>query len=223
MSKDQKDYWEKKIVGWEDTIYSQKKSLKSSILEKAASRFRGILKKRMSVAESLIAPHLKGKIVMDLGCGSAVLIQKLIKYKPKQIIGIDIAEPAIELAKNKFKDFKAAKAIKFICADVRKDQKILKGAEIVIGVGFIDYFNSEELLKLLKNLNNKKFLLSFPEKIISSREILHKIYLNLASCPGSYKYSKEEMDSLLKRAGIKTWWYYDKENIRFVTNLPEPD
>lgn len=218
---DQKTYWENKIIGWEKTIYSNKNSLKTSLLEKIASRFRGLLKKRLEVTEKLVSPYIKGKTVIDLGCGSGILIEKLLQYEPKKIIGVDIAKSAVKAAKNNIIKTKEGRKVKFICTDVRKDVKILKDGDIIIGVGFIDYFNNEELSSLFRNLKDKKFLFSFPEKIFSVREILHRIYLTLASCPGSYKYSKLEMNSLLKKAGIKNWWYYDKENIRFITNLPK--
>lgn len=218
--KDQKAYWENKIIAWEKTIYSDKNATKTSTLEKLASHFRGILKKRLDVAEQLVGLYIKGETIIDLGCGSGILIKRLLKYNPKRIIGVDLAESAIKLAENKIKELKNHKQVKFICADVRKDVNVLKEGNIIIGVGFIDYFNKEELLFLLKNLKEKKFLFSFPEKILSVREILQRIYLTLAACPGSHKYSKSEMDSLIKKAGIDKWWYYDKENIRFVTNLP---
>lgn len=217
----QESYWENKIIGWEKTIYNDKIFIKTSLLEKVAARFRGILKKRLDVTEKLVAPYIKNKIVIDLGCGSGILIQRLLQYEPKKIIGVDIAKSAIKLAEKNIKEAKEERKAKFICVDVRGNAKILKDGDIIIGVGFIDYFNDKELLALFKNLKGKKILLSFPEKILSLREILHRIYLMLSSCPGSYKYSKAEMDILLKKAGIKNLWYYDKENIRFVTNLPK--
>lgn len=215
---DQKFYWETKIVDWESSTYLENKGL--SLLDRMAAPFRKILMKRLKVAEQLASKYIKGKVVLDLGCASGILITRLLRHNPKILIGVDIAEVAINIAKEQAKKNGLSSKIKFICADVRTNKDVLKEADVIIGVGFIDYFNAIELLELMKSLKGKKFLLSFPEKRLSPREVLHRIYLIFASCPGSYKYSKTEMDSIMRTAGIKDWWYYDKENIRFVTNLP---
>lgn len=216
--KTQKSYWETKIIDWEKSAYSRKNILGKSFLDWLATPFRKILIKRFIVAEKLASSHIGGKIVLDLGCGSGLLLKRLARYKPKRLIGIDIAPSAIRLAEKRLKN--SSLKIDLICADVRKETGFLIQADIIIGIGFIDYFSPQELLGLLKNIQNKYFLFSFPAKVFSLREIIQKIYLILARCPGFYKYSRSEMNSLLKKAGIKNWWYYDKEKIRFVTNLP---
>ncbi len=218
--KDQQKYWNTKILDWEKSIYSQQTFSKDSPIEQVASLFRGILKIRMEAAEKLIAASVRGKRVADLGCGTGIFLTKLLKYKPKQLIGVDIAPLAIKMANENTKRLKIKQA-KFLCADIRKNTSFLKNVDIISGIGFIDYFNPHELGTLLKNIKGKMFLFSFPERKKTIREIMHKIYLILANCPGSYKYSKEEMNSLLAEAGFKNWWYYDEKNIRFVTNLPK--
>lgn len=216
--KDQKNYWDQKIVGWEKSAYVGTDS--PSLLENLATPFRGILKKRLKVAEDLVGNRIKNKIVIDLGCGTGIFLKNLVKYRPKKLIGVDIAPAAIKMAGAEFRGEKAGGGTEFICADVRQDLSFLKSAEIVTGIGFIDYFRPEELLRLFRSLEGKQFLFSFPVKAWSWREILHAFYLKLASCPGSYEYSRKEMDEILTKAGIKSWWYYDQEKIRFVTNLP---
>ncbi len=219
--KSQKQYWESKITEWEQTIYSDKKSSTVTFLERVASLFRKILKKSLEVAEKLVADHIKGKVVVDLGCASGIFLINLLKHKPKKLIGVDIAPSAIQAANAKAKELGITRKVKFVEADTRKKTDFLDNADIIIGIGFIDYLNQKELISLFKNIKNKRFLFSFPEKIISPRETLHHIYLRLASCPGSYKLSKKEMDIILKKAGIRKWRYYDKENIRFIVNLPQ--
>lgn len=216
--KTQQTYWETKIIDWEKSIYSKKKSFAGPVLDQLASPFRKILAKRLAVTQDLLAGHIRGKVVADLGCGTGLLLQKLIRYRPKKLIGVDIASSAIRLAKLNFKNENIQS--RFICADIRKEGGFLKEADIVVGVGFLDYFQSPELLKLLAALKGKKFLFSFPARVWSLREMMQKVYIKLAGCPGSYKYSRKELDALLRQAGLKNWWYYDKEKIRFVTNLP---
>ena len=217
---DQKTYWEKKIVDWEESVYKGKNSNTQPFFEKIATPFRKLNKVRTDTTEKLISLHIKNKIVADLGCGTGVFLEKLLKYKPKQIVGVDIASPAIRIANKSFINYVKSKKARFICEDLRKNTNVLKGIDVVVGIGFIDYFNSAEMLNLFKGVKGKTFLFSFPDKIFSVREILQRIYVTMAGCPGCYKYSKIEMDDIIKKSGIKDWWYYDKENIRFVTNLP---
>ncbi|PJE70006.1 hypothetical protein COU97_01950 [Candidatus Shapirobacteria bacterium CG10_big_fil_rev_8_21_14_0_10_48_15] len=214
--KSQKKYWETKIINWEKTIYSSKKLAPQSLVEKMAAPFRKILKKRLAAAEKLVSRHAKGKIIADLGCGSGIFLKKMAKYQPKKLIGVDIALSAIEAAQSGCQ----GRRYHFVCTDLRRDTGPVKNAHIVVGIGFIDYFAKDELVGLFGTLKNKQFLFSFPEKIFSLREILHRAYLILAACPGSNKYSRQEMDAILKKAGLQKWWYYDQDNIRFVTNLP---
>lgn len=35
-----------------------------------------------------------------------------------------------------------------------------------------------------------------------------------------YKYTNAEMNSMLATAAIEGSWYYDRDSVRFVTNLP---
>lgn len=218
MSIDQKGYWDKKIIGWENSIY-QKYGHPGNLLENAASLFRGLLKKRMSVAETLLSRHIKNMVVADLGCGSGIFLLNIVRYKPKKLIGIDIAPSAVQVAQEKTKNHPDHQKLEFVCADVRVASDVLDKADIITGIGFIDYLNAKELEKLFRKIRKKKFLFSFPERKITLREIAQRIYLILARCPGAYKYSKAEMNAMLKRAGYTDWWYYDKDTIRFVTNI----
>ncbi|MCL5432572.1 MAG: class I SAM-dependent methyltransferase [Patescibacteria group bacterium] len=217
----QKKYWEEKIIKWEKNVYQGKNYSRQPIFEKIATPFRRILKTRLNTAEKLVSKHIKNKIVADLGCGSGIFIMNLLKYNPKKLVGVDIAPSAVKFANGNVKKERLGKKIKFVCEDVRKNTRVLKNVDVVTGIGFIDYFNREELQNLLNSLKGKIFMFSFPQKIITPREILHRVYLLMASCPGSYKYTKSEMDEMIKKAGFKNWWYYDKESIRFVTNLPK--
>src|SRR5438105_4907354 len=73
-----------------------------------------------------------------------------------------------------------------------------------------------------RSLVGRTFPISFPERALSLRTILHRIYLKVANCPGSYLYSRPEMDRILEAAGASGWWYYvDADKVRYLTNLPQ--
>ena len=215
----QKEYWNKKIIDWEKTIYIKNDKTKQNILEKLATPFRRILKKRMEVAEFLLSDKIENKTVADLGCGTGILLFNLAKYNPRKLIGYDISEDAVKIANKKIEQMNLQDKFKFVCVDLRKEYVFLENIDYFVGVGFIDYFTPDELLTLFKNLNGKPFLFSFPEKKLTPRELLHKVYLKFSDCPGSFKYTKTEIEQILKKAGYNQCWYYDKESIRYITNI----
>lgn len=55
----------------------------------------------------------EGVSVLDVGCGTGVLIPEYLERNVSRIIGIDISEKMIEIAKGKFTDPR----VSFVCAD----------------------------------------------------------------------------------------------------------
>ncbi len=61
-----------------------------------------------------VAEVTEGKSVLDVACGTGVMITDYISRKVSRCIGVDISQKMIEIAKNKFSD---NKNIEFVCAD----------------------------------------------------------------------------------------------------------
>lgn len=216
----QGQYWDDRIINWEKSAYSNQLLSKQSLLDTVATPFRKILDRRMRDAERLLSPVVSGKVVLDCGCGSGKMLRDLRVFNPERLIGVDIASSAVNYAKQYANQNGLSELMEFHCIDIRKDLSICKQADIVTGLGFIDYLAPEELSELLTALSEKMFLFSFPAKRVGVREMLHPIYLRLAHCPGAFKYTRAEMDRMLRAANIRSWWYYDRDQVRFVTNLP---
>lgn len=210
----QKDYWDRKIKEWSEASYQKKTK---SLIEKAASLFRGGITGRMDVALKIVGPKAKGKTIMDIGCGVGDFCFAMTKYQPEKIIGIDISQVAVKEAQKRAKIKKLDKVVTFIQADIANVKKLPK-FDIAVGLGFIDYFNKEELKKVFKVLSGRYFLFSMFEKKISLLNILHAFYVRVQNCPGSYKYSRKEMTEIVpKEAGF---YFLEKNGLLFITNLP---
>ncbi len=218
---DQQSYWDKKILEWEGTMYAG--GARVSLIERLAVPFRTQLKKRLLVAEELVKNYVVNRTLCDLGCGSGIFIIRLLKYNPRNLVGVDIAPSGIEAANRHVSDLGlTGNEISFLCKDARVDSSFLREVDIVTGTGLLDYFQKHEIASLFRAVKEKKFLFSLPtEGKLGAREILRGIYLKIASCPGSYSCSRGELDGMLTEAGINNYWYYDRESIRFVTNLPK--
>lgn len=213
--KSQEAYWDKKITEWTKVSY-ENKFVKFDLIEWLANFFRGPIVGRMEVALELLGPRIKNKVVLDLGCGLGDLEWAMLKYQPKRIIGIDISGVAVRTAKRIAQKRKVDGIVDFRQADVGQIEK-LPDFDIAVGLGFIDYLTKPELRKLFELLSEKSFLFSFFEKKISLRNLLHKIYLKLRSCPGAYKYSRLEVEKLAsKKLGLR---FVEKEKMLFITNL----
>lgn len=216
--KDQRSYWEKKILAWEQSAYANTAPSGQPMLERLATPWRKILKHRLTTAERLVADQVAGKVVADVGCGSGIFLRALLKYRPKYCIGIDIAQSAINAARQEAQRLGVDGQIKFVRADGRREFAALAQADLVTGIGLLDYFNAEETVALFKHLQQKQWLFSVLPPSWSPRAVLHRVYLKLAACPGSYRHSRATMGTMLHTAGVQQWRYADPAG--FVTNIP---
>src|SRR3989344_536038 len=189
-----KDYWDNKIIEWEDSLQNPKKV---SFIESLASKFRKPLKVRRAMCFDLLKKVGKGKTILELGCGSGYFaINVLQKIKPRKIIGMDISSSAIQRANKLKKDLKLSGKIEFIEVDTTLAN--LPKADITIGLGFLDYLTKEEIRALMKKINSKYAIFTFSERKVSLTRYLHIAYLISQKCPKHYYYTKKEIASLVK-------------------------
>ena len=189
-----KDYWDNKIIEWEDSLENSKKV---SFIESLASKFRKPLKVRRAMCFELLRKIGAGKTILELGCGSGYFAIKLVQeIKPKKITGIDISHNAIQRANQLKKELKLLTKVEFIEGDTML-QKLPK-ADITFGLGFLDYLTADEIRALMRNLKSKYIIFTFSEKKASPMRCLHILYLASQNCPKHYYYTKEEMASFVK-------------------------
>lgn len=96
--------------------------------------------------------------VLDIGCGKGTFTH-FLKKENNQVVGIDISETALNVAKTKFPD------IEFLSVDLSKDNFTLlsfyeKRYDLIILIEVLSYLpNWREVLKALSNIGNY-FLIS---------------------------------------------------------------
>lgn len=209
-----KEYWNRKIIDWEKSAY-QGVSKELSLIEKIATRFREPIKKRKEILLSILKDLIKGKRVLELGCGSGGLCFELLGLGASKVIGIDITEESIKVAKQRCVSLGFQKKMDFFVADVRDDVN-LPDADFVVGLGFIDYIDIDSLKKLLAKVKGR-FIFSFLEKKVNLINFLHYIYLKSQGCPCFYKFSRKEFDNVLGISG--RCHFFDKDNMTFIANF----
>ena len=186
---DIKQYWDKKIIEWED---SMRGGADISLIERLAAFFRKHLYYRSALALHLLSPHVQGKTVLDLGCGSGFFSFELYeRAKTKHISGVDISPQAVARAEALARAKGWSDHFSFREGDAASLS--LPQADFTIGLGFLDYLTLEEIHSLFERLPSPYFLFSFAEKKIVLFRYMHEFYMLLQRCPKHFYNSKTEI------------------------------
>lgn len=98
----------------------------------------------------------KGKRVLDVACGTGVLISDYLKRDVAGVTGIDISEKMISRARLKFDDERVC----FICGDVEETEFDEKFDAIVVYNAFPHFPEPERLIARLASLLNNGGILT---------------------------------------------------------------
>jgi len=103
--------------------------------------------------------------IIDLGCGTGILISYAIEKKLKYF-GMDNSQEMLDIINKNYPDEIKNNSVNLILADFQ-NYKHLNNFDIFFGIGFIEYFDSpfEEITKIIDLLDKEKqLILSFPNK-----------------------------------------------------------
>ena len=153
-----KAYWDKRIGEWDDSSYDRDEG------HGLMGKLRSSVNARMRLALTLIAPHVEGKSVLDLGCGGGRVAVECVKtLGAAKAHGIDISPAAIEKAKATAERAGVSDRVTFEVGTVERDE--FPPADITLGLG------------LLTALEGRRIVLSYSEQDGSLAEIIHRFYL----------------------------------------------
>lgn len=88
----------------------------------------------------------QGKRILDVACGTGVLIPDYLSRKVEKVVGVDISSKMIELAEEKFKDYEN---VKFFIGDMEEIDLKEKFDSIVVYNAFPHFCNPKNLIKQL--------------------------------------------------------------------------
>tara|TARA_B100000963_G_scaffold2932_1_gene2256 strand:+ start:157 stop:855 length:699 start_codon:yes stop_codon:yes gene_type:complete len=144
MSENWIDYWSKKNIWSSSTLWH-----KNSIILYNYSQKKFLL---------------KNKRILDIGCGSGELIEKVLN-DTKFIYGVDISKNYVSICKKKFSQHKNIK-IKLFKKNYKSLNKLNKKFDVIFCNSVVQYFTNEtqiiELIRSVKKVSTKgtKFLIS---------------------------------------------------------------
>ena len=219
MAVDKKKFWEDKIIGWEDIRY-KRDTTNFNIFENFVNKTNKTLIYRMNTAFKILEPLLKNKRIVELGCGSGFLAERIINSGAKSYTGYDISEKAISRATNISKEKKINEKAFFFSKSIKEMSDI--EADYVFSLGTTDWLEDDELNHMFYISRNSENLHSISEDRNSLPQLLHKFYVFLSYGRKTDKYipryyKTEKISSLIKKYINKPTFYYRNKKMSFGT------
>lgn len=220
MALDPKLFWNNKILEWEDGRYLVDKGSSASVFERIANSASSSLRHRMATTKKLLAPHIVGKKILEIGCGSGLLTRSIMENKAGSYLGIDIAENAISRAISRNSEYEWSDRVRFEVGDL--DAVPINSYDIIVSLGLLDWLNDDQLKKIFVIGRNAHFIHAISEKRIHPHQWLHRAYVHLAY---GYKtkgyipryYSTSEIQDLAVNYGEKEVFFYRESKLSFCT------
>jgi len=190
------EYFHRRIKDFDDIYRDDKRGL-LSFLNKT---IRASVRMRFDLAFEILG-DLKGKSVLDIGCGSGRYMFRAAQNNADYIAGIDAAPGALDEARKIAADLGIEKRMKFVEGDFLErvpDRKF----DVIFAVGYFDYiFNPVDHLKRMVEVSDGLIYASFPKRW-NPLTVTRKIRLRLNGCPVRF-YSKRDIHKILREVGIE--------------------
>ena len=216
---DKKEFWEKKIINWENGRYG-KNFQNLGLLEKISDKFSSSLIYRQFFANNILQKHISNKIIVELGCGSGFLSDKIIKGGAKYYHGYDISEEAIKRAKELSVKNGISNKVTFYAKSINDLTKLK--ADIIFSLGTLDWLDDDERENLYKISNGSECLHSISEKRNSLSQYLHRFYVNVSYGLKSKGYkpiylNAENISKKIEKYSKKKVYIYRDKKLSFGT------
>jgi ubiquinone/menaquinone biosynthesis C-methylase UbiE len=163
-------FWDSKILGWEKDKYESRVTGLRHLFDVNRS-----LKTRMDLARSAIRAVGPGTTILELGCGSALLLPEIVHSKVKRYVGVDISTVAIARARAHAEHYASRCSIEFLTGEAQAMD--LPEADLCFSLGLLDWLEPEEMSNLLRSINCRYYLHSYSRYEHSLRQALHRLYV----------------------------------------------
>jgi SAM-dependent methyltransferase len=174
MPVDAKEFWETKLLGWEQGRYGRP-DRPLGFLEWIANRSSASLRFRVTIVPELLKAFLLNKKVVELGCGSGLIAEKFLDYGASSYLGIDIAESAIEKARSRYGN---DARMQFQVGSVAGLPPL--SADLVVSLGLFDWLTDDEIAAVFRQSGKADFLHAIAERRPGIQQWLHRSYVQLA-------------------------------------------
>jgi 2-polyprenyl-3-methyl-5-hydroxy-6-metoxy-1,4-benzoquinol methylase len=201
-----KDFWDAKILNWENCRYKTPKKISN----------KDLIDRMNFVVTSLCEnPGLR---VLEIGCGSGILYHR-IKDSVKSYVGVDISSEAIQ----EFQKVSTESKVKLHCSSVSDFNIEHSDYDMIISLGVLDWLDDVSLKKIGQLGKGKMLIHSYGQKK-SFLAFFHRFYVFIAY---GWKeiiyipryYSKEEVCKKLDISVFCVKHKKSSELVSFITSL----
>jgi SAM-dependent methyltransferase len=192
-------FWDAKILRWEADRYG---SAPESWLERIAHRASDSVRFRMELAARLLTPHVRGRKVIEVGCGSGLLAGAVVEAGAASYTGFDISTVAIAAARERAASAGLGRAC-FVVADAADLKNV--DADVVVSLGLVDWLDDAALETLFAVAKGADVVHTFSERRASPAQWLHRLYVHLAygRRTGAYIPRYHAASELVERVGAR--------------------
>jgi SAM-dependent methyltransferase len=221
MSFDKIKFWENKILAWEKDRYRIEDD--ESRVKTDSSHIAGSsLQFRFEKTAELIKPHLDGKKILDIGCGTGIFYNELQDTNLAHYYGIDFAENAILEGKKKIEGTEKEKKCSLFTGSIADFD--FPECDVIIALGVLEWLENDEIETLFKKTYPRKFLFPIAEKRVSITRWIHSIYVFFSYGWKSQGYvpiyhTTGEIIKIAESVGYKDIKIYRHPRLRFGTFL----
>jgi len=146
---------------------------------------------------------LTGKTVLDVGCGSGRYFPEYCRLGARQVVGIDVSWPMLELAQALVAREGIADRCRLVQGDL-VDRPIRGRFDVVVAMGVFDYQpQPDRALAAMLAASRGKVLASFPAPSLF-RGTLRRWRYRVRGC-GVYYYTEDDVRALLRGAGVSDY------------------
>lgn len=184
-----KDFWEDKLLAWEEARYSSLGGLSplSWTVRARLQKAVRLIQERMDVEDS----------ILELACGSGILAQQI---RCARYYGVDIAANAIVEARQRVPN----PGYEFVAGDVL--ELSWPEADLTVFLGLTDWLNPPELERLFAKLASAEILFSYTQAGMLNPYRLYRRFMDSPQADRfdhAKMYSTDSVISLLQRHGYQ--------------------
>jgi 2-polyprenyl-3-methyl-5-hydroxy-6-metoxy-1,4-benzoquinol methylase len=184
-----------------DAIYQKKKGFVGKFID---DFWRGVVQKRLEINVEKLQP-LKGKKILDVGCGSGRFCIAFAKEGANPVVGVDFAKLMIDIADELAKEEKVADQCDFRVGafpDIIDDSEAPFDASTANG--FFDYIEDPvPIIAKMRELTKGKMIMSFP-KAVEWRVPIRRMRFWMKGTP-LFLYKEKQLKEILKQAGVTNY------------------
>ena len=158
------------------------------------------------------AGDVRGKKILDVGCGSGVYAVDFARRGARRVVGIDLSTNMLELARQEAEQHRVADRCEFIQADFL-ELDLEDRFDISIAMGVFDYVPDQvAFLRKMVALTTGRVIVAFPSHSLL-REPARRLRYKLAGKGEIYLYSQDDVERIAREAGLR-----DREIIRIPSS-----